>query len=64
MINLTRIISITSSIPSLLELNGKDHLVLLGVILDFWRANCVDVTVQYETDCIRSVIKQTNNEGL
>ena len=48
----------------LTKLNMNDHLVLLGDVLDFWRKNCVDATVEYETDTSKSIVKSTNNEGI
>jgi UDP-2,3-diacylglucosamine pyrophosphatase LpxH len=33
----------------LTKLKDNDHLVLLGDILEFWRKNCVDVTIEYDT---------------
>src|SRR5206468_5531512 len=48
----------------LVKLNKNDHLVLLGDILDFWRENCIDATVEYQTDSSAGTITPTNKEGL
>jgi UDP-2,3-diacylglucosamine pyrophosphatase LpxH len=47
----------------LTKLTKNDHLVLLGDILNFWRKNCVDATVEYEADDSKGTVKSTNNEG-
>jgi UDP-2,3-diacylglucosamine pyrophosphatase LpxH len=45
----------------LTKLKANDHLVLLGDILDFWRKNCVDATVEHEKDS--SIDDITPTEG-
>jgi UDP-2,3-diacylglucosamine pyrophosphatase LpxH len=46
----------------LTRLKANDHLVLLGDILDFWRKNCVDVTVEHGKDS--SISDTPPTEGL
>jgi UDP-2,3-diacylglucosamine pyrophosphatase LpxH len=48
----------------LTKLKANDHLVLLGDILDFWRKNCVEATVEYEYERDRSTGDVTPTEGL
>lgn len=48
----------------LAKLNKNDHLVLLGDILDFWRENCVDVTVERQKESSAGTVTPTNKEGL
>jgi UDP-2,3-diacylglucosamine pyrophosphatase LpxH len=48
----------------LTKLNKNDHLVLLGDILDFWRGNCVDVSVEYKKGNTISDLRTTNQEGI
>jgi UDP-2,3-diacylglucosamine pyrophosphatase LpxH len=46
------------------KLDENDHLVLLGDIVDFWRKNSIDVTVEYKKETWKGEIKTTNKEGL
>jgi UDP-2,3-diacylglucosamine pyrophosphatase LpxH len=48
----------------LMQLNKNDHLVILGDLLDFWRKNCIDATVEYELGAGKTILKSTNNEGI
>jgi UDP-2,3-diacylglucosamine pyrophosphatase LpxH len=48
----------------LTKLNTDDHLVLLGDLLDFWRKNCVEVTVEFEKKGTADALVPTNKEGI
>lgn len=47
----------------LTKLNKSDHLILLGDLFDFWRKNCVEVTVEFQKDSIAGG-RSTNKEGI
>jgi UDP-2,3-diacylglucosamine pyrophosphatase LpxH len=46
------------------KLNNDDHLILLGDLFDFWRKNCVEVTLEYEKDRTVGDPVATNKEGI
>jgi UDP-2,3-diacylglucosamine pyrophosphatase LpxH len=46
------------------KLGYNDQLVLLGDIFDFWRKNCIDVTVEYSLVNKKGIAKSIDNEGI
>ena len=47
----------------LTKLDKTDRLILLGYLFDFWRKNCVEVTVEFQQDSIAGGLS-TNKEGI